>query len=355
MERDWHYGEDCGGRGEVIKIPMENKLKVTLGVIAYNEEKYLPDLLDCILKQSYPAELLEIILVDGKSEDKTYEVMKNFEKKYSQFEKVLVVTNEKRTQPAGWNVVIRYMTGDILIRVDAHALIPENFIENNVRRLESGEVVCGGPRTNIIDENTAWKRTLLTAEQSMFGSGIAPYRRESKDEVKYVKSVFHAAYRKEVIDKVGMFNESLLRTEDNEYHYRIREAGYRICYDESIVSFYQTRNTLKKMIKQKYANGYWIGKTAWICPKCLSLYHFVPGAFVISILATGCLSLVGIKCFFRMLLGLYGCCCGILTLLCFIKERFLLSNLLLEAIFPILHISYGVGTLKGLVEGRCDE
>ena len=83
VERDWHYGENCGGRGEVIKIPMENKLKVTLGVIAYNEEKYLPDLLDCILKQSYPAELLEIILVDGKSEDKTYEVMKNFEKKYS--------------------------------------------------------------------------------------------------------------------------------------------------------------------------------------------------------------------------------------------------------------------------------
>ena len=162
------------------------KLKVTLGVIAYNEEKYLPQLMECILKQTYPQKLMEIVLVDGHSEDNTYYLMKKFEDKYKNvFDNIVVCENKKRTQPSGWNVVIEHMAGDVLIRIDAHAIISDNFVECNVRCLESGESVCGGPRTNIIDEDTPWKRTLLTAEQSMFGSGIAPYRRKS-NEKKYV-------------------------------------------------------------------------------------------------------------------------------------------------------------------------
>ena len=330
-----------------------HKLKVTLGVIAYNEEKYLPQLLECILKQTYPQKLMEIVLVDGHSEDNTYYLMKKFEDKYKNvFDNIVVCENKKRTQPSGWNVVIEHMAGDVLIRIDAHAIISDNFVECNVRCLESGESVCGGPRTNIIDEDTPWKRTLLTAEQSMFGSGIAPYRRKS-NEKKYVKSVFHAAYRREVIEKVGLFNENLLRTEDNEYHYRVRKAGYKICYDENIQSYYQTRNSLKRMIKQKYGNGFWIGRTSYTVPQCLSLYHFIPSVFVGCLFIAVLIKLLfSVDWFWKLIVYPYEVICAVLTILCWIKDKFLMTDLGLIWIFPILHISYGVGIVRGLLKGK---
>ena len=329
-------------------------MKISLGVIAYNEERYLPELLDCISRQTYPHDKIEVILVDGRSSDLTLDIMEDYQSVATDFAAVKVLINEKRTQPCGWNVVINNMTGDALIRVDAHALIPEDFVENNVKCLESGEDVCGGPRTNIIDEETDWKQTLLTAEQSLFGSGIAPYRRGT-EEKKYVDSAFHTCYRGEVIEKVGLFNEKLLRTEDNEYHYRVREAGYKICYDENIRSSYQTRNSLKKMAKQKFGNGLWIGKTALITPKCLSLYHFVPGALVASLIGAGFLSLFKIKWPLRLIAGAYALATTLLTALCLVKDKWLKTDLALLGIFPILHISYGVGTLKGLAEGLKDK
>ena len=76
--------------------------------------------------------------------------------------------------------------------------------------------------------------------------------------------MFHAAYRRQVFDKVGFFNENLARTEDNEIHYRMREAGFKLCFDPDIISYQHIRSSLPKMLKQKYSNGLWIGKTAKI-------------------------------------------------------------------------------------------
>ena len=92
----------------------------------------------------------------------------------------------------------------------------------------------------------------------MFGSSIASYRREGKKS--YVKSVFHGAYRRKVFEDVGGFNEALGRTEDNELHYRIRRKGYKICFHPGIHSRQHVRSSLKEMVRQKYSNGYWIGR-----------------------------------------------------------------------------------------------
>ena len=322
---------------------------VTLGIIAYNEEKYLPQLLRNIVEQTYPINKIEIVLVDGKSEDDTLKIMKKFAEDNTNFLNVKVCINEKRTQPSGWNVVIKQMTGDILIRIDSHALIPNDFVKKNVECIERGEFVCGGPRTNIIDENTRWKRVLLAAEQSLFGSGIAPYRRDKS--IEYVKTVFHAAYHREVIETVGLFNEELLRTEDNEYHYRVRKHGYKICYDHNISSSYQTRNSLKKMIKQKYSNGLWIGKTIWKCPGCISLFHLVPCVFVLSLIISMFLFLLQTKWIFIFLVLLYMCICFILMISCWLKDVRNYFQVCLMFIFPILHISYGIGTIVGIFKG----
>ena len=78
-------------------------------------------------------------------------------------------------------------------------------MRKNVKCIEEGEYVSGGPRPSIAEDDTPWKHTLLLAEKSMFGSSIASYRRSHKK--KYVKSIFHGAYRKEVFEKAGLFNE----------------------------------------------------------------------------------------------------------------------------------------------------
>lgn len=321
---------------------------VTFGVIAYNEHKYLPDLLNDLLKQTYSKELIEVILVDGESTDDTWQIMKSFQENQSQYYKsIKLLKNPKKVQPAGWNVVIQNFSSDILLRIDAHARIPADFIDNNVTCINSGEYVCGGPRENIIDEDTPWKRMLLSAEQSMFGSGIASYRNETKERT-YVKSVFHGAYRREVIEKVGLFNEKLIRTEDNEYHYRIRELGYQICYDPSIKSFYQTRSSLKGMIRQKYLNGLWIGRTLFVCPSCISLFHLVPSIFVISIICSFVLLLVRFPYFLMEIALLYSVFLLLCTVLSIAKTKNVF-DLVIPLVVFLVHFSYGAGTVVGVI------
>ena len=225
---------------------------ISVCVVAYNEQKVLPDLLECIKSQDYPHNQMEVVLIDSCSEDNTKKIMEKFREENKDFVNVQVLDNPRKIQAAGWNVAIKNYKGDAILRVDAHAAIPKEFVRKNAEVLESGEYVSGGVRPNMVDESTPWKETLLLAEQSMFGSSIAPYRRSEKNT--YVKSVFHGAYKREVFDKVGLFNEQLGRTEDNEINYRIRAAGYKICCSPDIVSYQHTRNSLKAMLKQKYGN-----------------------------------------------------------------------------------------------------
>ena len=321
--------------------------KVSLTIVAYNEQDYISGLLEDFLKQTYPKKLTEIVLVDSGSSDNTKDIMLQFKKEHiDEYADIIVDDNPKRILACGCNIAINNSTGDIIIRVDAHAQIPPEFVENNVKHHEEGEMVTGGARPNIIDEDTPWKRTLLMAESSMFGSSVADYRRNT--EKSYVKSIFHGAVRREVFEKVGIYNEGLGRTEDNEMYYRVSKGGYKICMCPDVISYQQTRSSLKKMLKQKYGNGYWIGRTLAICPKCMSIYHFVPFAFVI-----GCVLAI-ILGFFSAIFpilyfSLYGAVAVGMTVLAIIgeKKRSIL-NLALPVLFFLLHFCYGVGTLCGL-------
>ena len=322
-------------------------MKVSFLIIAYNSESTLRGVINDLINQDYPHELIEVILVDGNSTDRTKEIMKEFSKQDNGFIRIEVKDNPKRILPSGWNVALDSVKGEIVLKVDAHASIPSDFVSKNVKCIKSGEKICGGQRPNIIDEETPWKRTLLIAESSMFGSSIAPYRRNTGKT--YVKSLFHAAYSKEVFDDVGKFNEDLVRTEDNEIHYRMRKAGYKFCFDPDIISYQHTRNTLKRMLKQKYLNGYWIGRTGKICPQCLSIFHFVPFAFVLAIIFSTILLVLGIKFVSVILWGMYWLMAVLMSIIAIIKEKFFLLVLILPILFFLLHISYGIGTLIGLV------
>lgn len=323
-------------------------MKVSFIVVVYNAGDKLENLLKDLEKQDYNHDDIEIILVDSNSSDNTKDVMMKFKNSSKSFSKISVLDNPKKILPCGWNVALEESTGDIILRVDAHSSLPIDFISKNVKRIAAGEKVVGGHRISIIDEDNSWQKTLLIAEKSIFGSGIASYRRQETEE--YVSTLAHAAYSRETFKKVGGYDERLARTEDNEMHYRMKEAGYKFLLDPTIKSYHHARNSLSKMMKQKYLNGYWIGLTMGVSPKCFSIYHFIPLLFVLALIVTVIGSFTISSLPLVLLLVVYFAFNIVNTIFSILKEKKHISYLLLPIIFFLLHISYGWGTLYGLIK-----
>ena len=208
---------------------------------------------------------------------------------------------------------------------------------------QNGFFVTGGIRPCIIKKPTPWKRLLLAVENSMWGSSFG------RNKHGYVKSMFHPAYRREVFEKVGLFNEKLIRTEDNEMNYRIRMAGYKLYSDDEIISWQYARNDLKKMIKQKFSNGYWIGLTLSVCPGCICLYHLMPFLFIFAIFFTTVLMFLSIWQIAVLMWIIYisfGISAMVVSV---IKKQVGSMAVFMPILFLILHASYGMGTLVGIL------
>ena len=320
-------------------------MKISFIVVAYNAAQSLNALLDDLLAQTLAPEQIEALLVDSASTDETLAVMQAFQGRAPFTVKVL--SNPKRWLASGINVALNAAEGDALIRLDAHARIPKNFLENNLRALEAGEDIVGGSVWGAPPE-TPWQAVTRALDTSRFCGGAAPFR--NSGEARDVDTLAYALYRREVYDKVGLYDERLRRTEDNDMHYRMRQAGYRFRFVPEIVSYHAARKTLRGQLRQKWGNGYWIGRTMRIQPRCFAPRHLIPAAFVLALVA---LSLLAFWCRWPLfaLLALYGFCD------CFfaIKEALvqplgrLLCACVLPFLFPIVHIVYGAGTLLGLV------
>lgn len=321
---------------------------VSFIVVAYNAGERLRSLINDILRQDYDHSMIEIIFVDSGSKDDTKKIMEEFVREKHDFLKICVLDNPKRTLPCGWNVALKESKGEIILRVDAHVSIPNDFVQSNVNCIKSGEMICGGQVVSIIDSNDRWQKTLLLLENSAFGGGISSFRRNT--ERRYVDTLAFAAYRREVFETVGWYDERLARTEDNEVHYRMKKAGYKFLMDPSISSARYPRTTLNKMIKQKYGNGYWIGLTMGISPKCFSFYHFVPFLFVLAIIIVAIIAALGCYLPLYILLSLYFTGAVSMTIITILKEKFCFEFLMLPLMFLIIHISYGLGTLIGLIK-----
>ena len=321
-------------------------VSVIVGLL--NEEKFLPRLIEDFKKQTYNHNEIELIFIDGMSKDDSWKILEDFKNSNHDFYDVVLLKNPKVILSAGMNVGIKAARGECILKVDCHSHITDNFIENNVKIIEEGEDVCGGPRPNIIENADNFSKTLLLVEENMFGSGIADYRK--KTTKKYVSSVFQGMYKKSIFDKIGLLDEKVGRVEDNELHYRIRKNGYKIRYSNDILSYQYTRPTLKRMLKQKYSNGYWIGKVSHIYPKAFSIFHFVPLAFVLAIIFSLCM--IPITSIFIILLSsVYFLFTILITIMTIINNKFNITILLMPIILFLIHVYYGVGTLVGLIKG----
>ena len=322
-------------------------MKVSIIITARNEEKYLPMLFEDIQNQTYPLQNIEVVLMDSNSTDNTRKLMEEF-KKNNENLSVQIVTNERQIQAAGFNEGVKHATGDVILKIDAHSRIPEDFVQKNVDEILAGAYVCGGNRPTVVDSDSDFSKTLHIVEESALGSSIANYR---KSNVKRkVNSIFHGMYRKEVFEKVGLADERLLRTEDNEFHYRVRKAGFDIIFNPEIESYQYIRPTFTKMIQQKFANGYWIGLTSHVCRECLSLFHFGPGVFVATLLVLMMLTPFSFAPLLTVF-GLYLLAVLGLSIFEISKQKFNPTLLLIPFIMITVHFAYGIGTIKGWIFG----
>lgn len=323
-------------------------MKISFIVVAYNAAGSLGALLEDLLAQTIPHEQIEALLVDSASADATRAIMLDFAKA-APFE-VKVLENPKRWLASGINVALGAATGDAIIRLDAHARIPKDFLRNNLRALERGEDIVGGCVLGSAPSG-AWESVLRTVDTSRFCGGAAPFR--NGGEARYVDTLAYALYRREVYDKVGLYDERLRRTEDNDMHYRMRKAGYRFYFSPDIVSYHAARATMRGQLRQKWGNGYWIGRTMLIQPRCFAPRHLIPALFVLALLC--CLLLLPLCAWpLLLLLSAYLACDLVFAVrgACSQETGRLLALLTLPFLFPAVHVVYGVGTLAGLFSGK---
>ena len=253
--------------------------KISFIVVAYNAAQSLDALLGDLLSQTIAPEQLEALLVDSASTDDTAQIMRCFAAR-APFE-VKLLKNPKRWLASGINVALRAATGDAVIRLDAHARMPKDFLQKNLDALARGEDIVGGSVCGAPPE-TAWEAVTRALDTSRFCGGAAPFR--NGGEARYVDTLAYALYRREVYDRVGLYDERLRRTEDNDMHYRMRKAGYRFYFSPDIVSWHAARKTLRGQLSQKWGNGYWIGRTMRIQPRCFAPRHLVPALFVLALI-----------------------------------------------------------------------
>ena len=323
-------------------------MRISFIVVAYNAAGSLGALLGDLLVQTIPHEQIEALLVDSASTDATRAIMLDFAKA-TPFE-VKVLDNPRRWLASGINVALAAATGDAIIRLDAHARIPKDFLENNLRALARGEDIVGGCVLGGAPSG-AWESVLRTVDTSRFCGGAAPFR--NGGEARYVDTLAYALYRREVYDKVGLYDERLRRTEDNDMHYRMRKAGYRFYFSPDIVSYHAARATMRGQLRQKWGNGYWIGRTMRIQPRCFAPRHLIPALFVLALLF-GLLLLPFSVWPLLLLLSAYLACDLVFAVRGALSQESgrLLALLTLPFLFPAVHVVYGVGTLAGLLSGK---
>lgn len=323
-----------------------NEVLITAMVVVRNEENYIKISLKSLLEQDFPSNKYEVIVVDGMSTDNTMQSIKQVLEEYQGNTKVTILQNEKKLLASGWNMGIKNAKGSYVIRIDAHAKASKNFIQKSLEIIEKlpADVACVGGRLLSVSLEKEDK-TISKVLSSPFGIGNSKFRYADKPQ--YVDTVAFGLYKKEVFKKVGYFDETLERNQDNNMHNRIRKAGFKFYFNPEIKSEYYVRNNLKKMLKQGFRNGKWNIVVFKQDKNSLSLRHLIPFIFVLSIIGLAILSFIN-KIFLYLLeleLALY-LVIGIIFAIKKTKNPFEILKMLLY--FFLLHTSYGIGSLLSI-------
>ncbi len=317
---------------------------VSVIIAIRNEEEFIARCLQSVLDQDYPQDRMEVLIVDGRSEDRTREIVTEFSSRYPV---IKLLDNPKISAPAGLNLGIREARGDIMVRVDGHCLLEPDYVSQCVKYLrETGADNVGG--LIKADGQGYVGGAIALAINSFFGSGGSKFHYASKEQ--YVDTVYLGAFRRSVFDKVGFFNERLMRNQDYEFNYRIRAAGGKIFLSPAIRSSYYGRTTFRDLWHQYLQYGFWKLEMIQMHPPSVQPRHLAAPLFVFILFATGLLSLVhrGFLDLFLLIISSYLLASLLSSLLIARREGWRYFPPLPIA-FAVMHFGWGLGFLMRLV------
>lgn len=317
---------------------------VSIIVPIRNEASFVSPCLDAITKQTY-RDILEVLIVDGMSNDGTTEIVREFIPRMPQ---ARLLNSPGRIAPNAMNIGVLQSTGEIIIRIDGHCIIEPDYVEKCVEYLtKRHDVECvGGPIASVSEGSVG--RAIANAMSSPFGVGDAYFRYLHREA--YVDTVAFGAYRRPVFDNIGLFDEELIRNQDDEFNYRLREFGGKILLVPEIRAQYSTRSSFRELWRQYHAYGYWKVRVMQKHPKQMQLRQFVPPLFVAALVASS--MAIPFTSIGLWSLGIVGGSYAIANIAASIFVGFRKgwkSLPLLPLAFATLHLSYGTGFLIGLV------
>lgn len=324
----------------------QNNPRWTVSVVMpiRNEGGFIRESLKTVIDQDYPRELMEILVIDGMSTDNTRQVVNEVSQQYPH---VRLLDNPGKIVPIGLNIALQQAKGEIIVRVDGHCEIRPDYVRRCVEYLTREDVDgVGGPMETIGETVSA--QAIAVAMSSPFGVGGSAFR-TIQDRRMYVDTVAFPAYRRETIKKAGLFDEELVRNQDDEYNYRLREMGGRILMTPDIRSRYYSRSSFSSLWRQYFQYGYWKVRVMQKHPRQMSLRQFIPPIFVASNVALALLApfLSAARLLLAFVSGAY-VLANLAASLITSARRGWQYLLYLPLAYGILHISYGSGFLYGL-------
>ncbi len=318
---------------------------VTVIMPIRNEAEFIERSLGSVLMQNYPVDRLQVIVADGLSEDGTRQIIQSLQKRHSNLE---LIDNPAKIVSTAINLAMMQAHGDVIVRVDGHTEIAPDYIRQCAAGLErTGADNIGGKMT--ARGNSFFGEVVSLATSLPFGVGGARFHYSDQEE--WVDTVYMGAWPSHVFDRIGLFDEELVRDQDDEFNYRLREYGGRILLSPRIKSLYTVRSSPRLLWKQYYQYGFWKVRVLQKHPRQMRPRQFIP-----PLLVSGLILSLFLAPFFT--LGK--------VILSLVFVSYLLANLsaslimaarknwkylrLLPLVFAILHFSYGIGFLIGLVK-----
>ncbi len=261
---------------------------VSIIVPCYNEQGTIRGLLEAIYLQTYPRHRMEVVIADGLSTDRTREEIVKFREEHPDL-KVVVVDNPKRVISVGLNRAISVSSGEIIVRLDAHSVPYPDYVERCLTILHAKKGDNVGGLWEVRPSGEGWlAEAIAVAAAHPLGVGDARYR--VGGSAQEVDTVPFGAFHRDLIERIGGFDESLVTNEDYEFNVRIRQSGGKVWFDPNIKAIYYARRNLRELAKQYFRYGYWKARMLLRYPKTIR-WRQMAGLFMLELLCLGVLGL----------------------------------------------------------------
>ncbi|NHF61079.1 glycosyltransferase family 2 protein [Flavobacteriaceae bacterium TP-CH-4] len=322
------------------------KKKVSIIVPTRNESAHIADTLKSIFAQDYPSKFTEVIIVDGDSDDNTPNVVANM---IADRPNARLISNPEKVVPYALNYAIKASTGEIIIRMDSHSIYPLNYISllvGEMNRLNSDNV--GGVCVTLPANDGLVATGIALAISHPFGIGNSTFRIGSKD-IREVDTVPFGCFKRSLFDKIGMFDTDLIRNQDDEFNGRIIKNGGKIHLIPQIKIKYFARGNVHSLMKMFYHYGLFKPLVNKKLGASATLRQFVPPLFTLFLVSAILLPVIPL--IFQLI---WACLLFVYLIMAFLVGATLAKKVnrpalffVVPFLFPLIHVSYGWGYLKG--------